>query len=147
MRTCTSAIAIVLATTFPTAVMAGTEENMSAVTIALSKQRIKWEPQGDQVCFHDKFCAVMAGPIQINATGFIVDVLVSSMASTEQYFKVCSAALSGLATISKGNSQTYIRQAFEEASVAGAAKFEINTTTIRVKPSLDSRLECSFVKK
>lgn len=126
---------------------APTPRNMRLVLNGLKAAKLKFEPIGERPCQHNLFCSVIVGDIQVNATGYLVDVMVSNSDPVKKYIQTCAATLSGLASVDTESALGYVTQGFREASQSGDVKYRISGTEMRVRSSLDSRLECGFFKK
>jgi hypothetical protein len=138
------ALAAALATFAPPA-LADTAANMKSIVAALEAIDRSWEPAGSDICRNEKTCSIFTGEIQLAAIGASVDVFTADV-PFEDYADVCAAALAGLTSGKHDAAVTYVAQGFREAASAGSARHEIAGVDFRVKPGLDDRLECSFVK-
>ncbi len=124
-----------------------TPGKMMRITKALTRAKKKWEMMGDDLCNNPDSCVVFVGNFQVLATGGIVTVMVSSQETIEDYVEVCGIVLAGLGDMKRKTAYSYVLQSFQDASIAGRVKYKAGGVEIRVSPSFDDRLECSFFQR
>lgn len=121
-------------------------KNMKRITDYLKTEKIQWKASGGNICIADNYCAIDIGATKVEAIGGNIKVWLSNNVSTVNYMTVCSSVLSGLSSLTKGQTQNYVAQAFAEGARGNQAKFKIGEVDMTIKARNDSRLECNFFR-
>lgn len=121
-------------------------KNMKRITDYLKTEKVQWKASGAKICIADSYCAIDIGATKVEAIGGNIKVWLSNDVSTVNYMTVCASVLSGLSSLTKGQTQNYVAQAFAEGAHGNQTKFKIGEVDMTIKARNDSRLECSFFK-
>lgn len=101
---------------------------------------------GEKYCTNDNYCEAMADKVQIQAMGYIVDVLPSTQVSPSYYLSVCSGTLIGLTGANRELAENILKSAFNAASSSGQGRSDFAGVTIDIRADSNGILGCKFVK-